>query len=181
MGIDPSSFEQNEWGGSIGGTATGDINIVLRDNDRNLRRAQVNFTIPLTLEVLGTYVDDTDLDFDESTLDFQWVEGSSPQDFPFVRQTLGRYDRDRIVPYLFIEEGETLEFSFQVTTDEGLLAIAVLDPDDNEIFRTEVGDQASGSVIAPTRGDYTFLLVDQGQPCPVWSILEYRVLPPGAN
>ena len=87
----------------------------------------------------------------------------------------------RIEPYLFIEEGEALEFSFQVTTDEGLLAIAVLDPDDNEIFRTEVGDKGSGSVIAPTRGDYTFLLVDQGQLLHVWSIVEYRVLPPGAN
>ena len=193
--IDPSSFEENERGGSIGGTATGDINIVLRDYDSNLRLAQANFTMPLTLQIRGSYVDDrgedsqayvenTDIDFDESTLDFQWVEDSSPQDFPFVRQNLNGHDSDRIKPYLLVDKGGTLEFSFQVTTDEGLLAVAVLDPDDNEIFRTEVGHKGSGSVIAPTLGDYTFLLEDQGQqfdqeglPFLVYFVLEYRVLP----
>ncbi len=196
--IDPSSFEENEQGGSIDGTATGDINIVLRDYDSNLRRAQANFTMPLTLQVRGSYVkqsgedsrayvEDTDLDFDESTLDFQWVEDSSPQDFPFVRQNLNGHDSDRIQTYLLIDKGDTLEFSFQVTSDEGLLAVAVLDPDDNEIFRTELGDKGSGSVIAPTRGNYTFLLEDQGQqsdqgqPFLVYFVLEHRVLPPNTN
>ena len=179
--IEPTVLERTEFGGLVKGTATGEFNIGLRGSEGNIREAYVSYTLPFTLDVFGDLFE-MDSAIGLGTLDFQWVEGSTPQELPSVALTFPIRDEFEVLPYLsLIEAGESLEFSFQVVGPlEGNLTVAVIDPEGNEVYRSEEVDQGAGTVVAPTRGQYT-LLLEHRNPHQLVVRLGYRVLPPGAN